>query len=54
MLDRDTERLREWTRWLRKAARNPELIWQATPVCGAWQLMFTVHNFAPAVQKDRR
>jgi hypothetical protein len=51
MLDRDTERLREWTRWLRDAARNPDLIWQATPVCGGWQLLFTVHNFAPAVQK---
>jgi hypothetical protein len=51
MLDRDAERLREWTRWLRDAARNPDLIWQATPVCGAWQLLFTVHNFAPAVQK---
>jgi hypothetical protein len=27
------------------------MIWQATPVCGAWQLLFTVHNFAPALQK---
>jgi len=51
MLDRDSERLREWIAWLRKAGKNPELIWQATPVCGAWQLQFTVHNFAPALQK---
>jgi len=50
MLERDAERLREWTRWLRDAARNPDLIWQATPVCGAWQLLFTVHNLAPAMQ----
>jgi len=27
------------------------MIWQTTPVCGAWQLLFTVHNFAPALQK---
>jgi hypothetical protein len=27
------------------------MIWRATPVCGAWQLQFMVHNFAPAVQK---
>ena len=51
MLDRDAERLREWTRWLRKAVRCPELVRQATPVCGAWQLQFTVHNFAPALQR---
>jgi hypothetical protein len=51
MLDRDVDRLREWTHWLQKAGRNPSLVWQATPVCGAWQLQFTVHNFAPALQK---
>ena len=51
ILDRDAQRLREWTRWLRDVARKPELVWQATPVCGAWQLQFTVHNFAPALQK---
>jgi hypothetical protein len=51
MLDRDTQRLREWRRWLQESARNPGMIWQATPVCGAWQLLFTVHNFAPALQK---
>ena len=51
MLERDSERLREWTHWLRAAARKPDLIWGATPVCGAWQLQFTVHNFAPALQK---
>jgi hypothetical protein len=51
MLDRDAARLREWRLWLRRAESHPEIIWQATPVCGAWQLQFTVHNFAPALQK---
>ena len=51
MLDRDAGRLRDWRRWLGRVERNPEIVWQATPVCGAWQLLFTVHNFAPAMQK---
>ena len=51
MLAADEKRLMEWRAWLRKAVRQPELIWPATPVCGAWQLQFMVHNFAPAVQK---
>ena len=51
ILDRDAQRLRKWTRWLSDVARKPELVWQATPVCGVWQLQFTVHNFAPALQK---
>jgi hypothetical protein len=51
MLGRDANRLRAWQLWLQRAGRNPKIIWQATPVCGAWQLQFTVHNFAPALQK---
>jgi hypothetical protein len=51
ILGRDADRLREWRLWLKRAGRNPDIIWQATPVCGAWQLQFTVHNFAPALQK---
>jgi len=51
MLARDTERLSEWLAWLRKAQKRPAIVWQATPVCGAWQLQFTLHNFAPALQK---
>ena len=51
LLDRDAERLRTWRQWLRRAALHPEIIWQSTPVCGAWQLQFTVHHFAPAQQK---
>jgi hypothetical protein len=51
MLAADAARLRTWRRWLADAARRPTLAWQATPVCGAWQLQFTVHNFAPALQR---
>jgi len=51
ILDADTKRLAEWCDWLKRAGRNPELVRQATPVCGAWQLQFVVHNIAPAVQK---
>lgn len=50
-LDADENRLAAWRQWLKRAARQPDLAWQATPVCGAWQLQFMVHNFAPAVQK---
>jgi hypothetical protein len=51
MLAADAQRLAEWRGWLKLAVRQPLLAWQATPVCGAWQLQFMVHNFAPAVQK---
>jgi hypothetical protein len=51
VLEADEQRLAEWSGWLKRAARQPEIAWQATPVCGAWQLQFMVHNFAPAVQK---
>jgi hypothetical protein len=51
MLEHDAERLREWLAWLRKAQKSPAIAWQSTPVCSAWQLQFTLHNFAPALQK---
>lgn len=51
MIDADEVRLTNWRDWLKRAAKNRELLWQATPVCGAWQLQFMVHNFAPAGQK---
>lgn len=51
ILEADTKRLASWSDWLKRAARTPELVLQATPVCGVWQLQFMVHNFAPAVQK---
>ncbi len=50
-LEADERRLVGWRDWLKDAAKQPELISLATPVCGAWQLQFMVHNFAPAVQK---
>ena len=51
MLDLDERRLAGWRAWLKRAAREPGIVAGATPVCGAWQLQFMVHNFAPAVQK---
>lgn len=51
LLDADESRLAHWRDWLKRAGKQPDLVWQATPVCGAWQLQFMVHNFAPAVQK---
>jgi hypothetical protein len=51
ILDNDERRLAEWQAWLKLARRQLDLVSQATPVCGAWQLQFWVHNFAPCVQK---
>jgi hypothetical protein len=51
MLARDAQRLRAWCTWLRRAKKDPALANGATPACGLWQLQFTVHNFAPALQK---
>ncbi|MEI7567017.1 MAG: glycoside hydrolase family 20, partial [Opitutaceae bacterium] len=51
MLQTDAHRLKAWREWLKAAGRNPAIIAEGTPVCGAWQLQFMVHNFAPAGQK---
>lgn len=51
ILAQDGERLEKWQEWLRVAADNNELLRTASPVCGAWQLHFWVHNHSPAVQK---
>lgn len=51
MLAADAQRLADWRRWLRQARRTPERINGPTPVCGAWQLQFWVHNTAPAVPR---
>lgn len=51
ILARDAERLKSWHQWLRACRRNPSLLFETTPVCGKWQLMFTVVNFAPALQR---
>ncbi len=51
ILEADIKRLAEWLTLLKQALKKPELLRQTTPFCGAWQLQFMVHNFAPAVQK---
>lgn len=51
ILDDDAKRLKAWRVWLKAAARNPGRLPTASPMGGAWQLQFTVHNFAPALQK---
>ncbi len=51
ILRADETRLREWLRWLRRVARQPDEVWSASPVAGRWQLQFWVHNFAPCVQR---
>jgi hypothetical protein len=51
MLMDDAERLRSWRAWLRRCMRRPVQAWESSPVVGAWQLLFTVKNFAPALQK---
>jgi hypothetical protein len=51
ILNADLRRVVELKTWLQRVARQSDIIWAGTPVCGAWQLRFTVHNFAPAVQK---
>lgn len=47
----DAARLRRWQGWLRSCARRPAHARRAGPLAGAWQLVFQVHNFAPALQK---
>lgn len=51
IVEADAKRLANLRAWLRRAGRNPAIILQETPLCGAWQLQFLVHNFAPALQK---
>lgn len=51
ILDDDARHLKSWRAWLKAAARNPGKLTAASPMGGAWQLQFTVHNFAPALQK---
>jgi len=50
ILRADAGRLARWRDWLKQAARRPGIIRRVTPLCGAWQLQFWVHNFAPALQ----
>lgn len=51
ILAADATRLAAWRHWLKQAGRKPASALAASPVCGAWQLQFWVHNFAPAAQK---
>jgi len=51
ILDVDALRLRAWRKWLRALRRQPGKAFEASPVCGAWQLNFSVCNFAPALQR---
>lgn len=51
MLDQDAGRLKAVRTWLQRAEKNPALAGGPTPFCGVWQLQFTLHNFAPALQK---
>ena len=51
ILDADSARLGAWHEWLRAVRRTPEKVFDASPVFGVWQLSFTVHNFAPALQR---
>ncbi len=50
-LHEDARRLHDWQHWLIRAQQHPAIAHHATPFCGAWQLSFTVRNFAPALQK---
>ncbi|MFA6961306.1 MAG: family 20 glycosylhydrolase [Opitutaceae bacterium] len=51
ILDRDAERLKAWQHWLAIASKVSSHALDASPVHGRWQLSFTVHNHAPALQK---
>jgi len=51
LLQRDAQRLEQWQQWLTTIRRQPARVTEATPVCGPWQLQFTVHNLAPAVAR---
>ncbi len=51
ILAKDAVRLRALRVFLRACRRRPERLREANPVCGAWQLTFTVRNIAPALQR---
>jgi hypothetical protein len=50
-IDADAGRLRAWRRWLGECGRRPGAAWEASPLAGAWQLLFDVRVPAPALQK---
>jgi hypothetical protein len=51
MLAQDAQRLKAVQTWLRRAEKKPALAGGTTPLCGVWQLQFSLRNFAPALQK---
>lgn len=51
ILERDKERLRSWSQFLRRLLRKPALALKACPLLGEWQLQMTVHNPHPALQR---
>lgn len=51
LLSGDEERLRTWRNWIAHARDDLKRVWDESPVCGAWQLYFTVRNFVPALQR---
>jgi hypothetical protein len=51
MVARDDARLRELRRWIARAASDPSRLAAASPVCGAWQLIFDVVIAEPALQR---
>lgn len=51
LLAADAQRVKDCQAWLGRALRRPAVVDASTPVCGAWQLQFMVHNFTPAVAK---
>lgn len=51
MVEGDAARLRELRLWIRRCAARPTLLATASPVCGAWQLLFDVVLSEPALQR---
>ena len=47
----DASTLRRLRRWIRKCLASPSLVSSASPVCGAWQLLFDVLLTEPALQR---
>lgn len=51
ILEADHQRLISWIAWLKLVRKDPRVVEGGSPVTGAWQLQFSVHIFAPALQK---
>lgn len=51
ILEADQHRLRSWIAWLKRVQKDRMHAEGGSPVTGAWQLQFSVHSFAPALQK---